>query len=77
MQRGRNLQSQVNAGISEELRLVVLNRDRWRCQNCGSMQNLEVHHLIFRSHGGQDLEENLITLCCGCHSKLHQNDTSQ
>jgi 5-methylcytosine-specific restriction endonuclease McrA len=27
----------------------VLERDDWRCQNCGSMQNLQVHHLKFRS----------------------------
>jgi HNH endonuclease len=27
------------------------------------MQNLEVHHLGFRSCGGNDSEENLITLC--------------
>jgi hypothetical protein len=28
------------------LRLQVLERDGWRCQQCGSMKNLEVHHLL-------------------------------
>jgi len=23
----------------------ILERDHWRCQNCGSMANLHVHHL--------------------------------
>jgi 5-methylcytosine-specific restriction endonuclease McrA len=50
----------------------VLRRDGWRCQNCGSMVNLEVHHQEFRSQAGDDSEENLITLCAACHSLLHR-----
>ena len=26
----------------------------------------------FRSQGGDDSEENLITLCAGCHSLVHR-----
>ncbi len=36
-----------------ELREQVLRRDSWRCQFCGSMTNLEVHHQQFRSHSGR------------------------
>jgi 5-methylcytosine-specific restriction endonuclease McrA len=32
-----------------ELHRQVLERDGWRCQVCGGMQNLQVHHLKFRS----------------------------
>ena len=32
----------------ETLRLQVLRRDGWRCQSCGTMSNLEVHHKQFR-----------------------------
>jgi len=63
--------SQLDPGISEQLKLEVLKRDSWRCQLCGSMQQLEVHHRVFRSHGGKDAEENLVTLCHSCHSALH------
>ena len=49
----------------------VLRRDGWRCQSCGSMSNLEVHHREFRSHSGSDLEENLITVCTVCHAAVH------
>jgi len=42
-----------------------------RCQACGTMANLEVHHLEFRSHAGDDAESNLITLCNACHSSVH------
>ncbi|MGH9517131.1 MAG: HNH endonuclease [Terriglobales bacterium] len=50
----------------------VLKRDGWRCQNCGTMTSLEVHHQKFRSHSGDDSKENLITLCTSCHSKWHK-----
>ena len=53
------------------LRQKVLLRDGWRCQACGAMRNLEVHHQRFRSHSGGDVEDNLITLCASCHGKLH------
>jgi len=55
------------------LREHVLRRDSWRCQVCGSMTNLEVHHKQFRSHSGEDQEDNLITLCFNCHSSLHRS----
>jgi 5-methylcytosine-specific restriction endonuclease McrA len=53
------------------LRQQILHRDGWRCQSCGTMSNLEVHHLEFRSHSGVDAEENLITLCAACHAMRH------
>ncbi len=53
------------------LQLRVLQRDGWRCQSCGSLINLQVHHRKFRSHGGNDCEDNLITLCNACHKTLH------
>ena len=57
----------------ESLRQQVLRRDGWRCQSCGTMSNLEVHHKQFRSHSGDDSEENLITLCTACHNETHNN----
>jgi ATP-dependent DNA helicase RecQ len=56
----------------ESLRQQVLRRDGWRCQSCGTMSNLGVHHKQFRSHSGDDSEENLITLCSACHSSVHE-----
>jgi 5-methylcytosine-specific restriction endonuclease McrA len=55
-----------------ELHRQVLERDGWRCQVCGSMQNLQVHHLKFRSQSGGDVEQNLITLCAECHARMHR-----
>jgi 5-methylcytosine-specific restriction endonuclease McrA len=63
--------------LYEQLRNHVLQRDGWRCQACGTMSNLEVHHKEFRSQSGDDSEQNLITLCVVCHASLHQNRTFQ
>jgi ATP-dependent DNA helicase RecQ len=56
----------------ESLRQQILRRDGWRCQSCGTMSNLEVHHQQFRSHTGHACEENLITLCTPCHATAHR-----
>jgi 5-methylcytosine-specific restriction endonuclease McrA len=55
----------------EQIRKEVLRRDGWRCQSCGAMSNLEVHHKEFRSQSGHDSEHNLITLCNACHATVH------
>jgi len=61
----------LDATSYRELHRQVLERDGWRCQNCGSM-HLQVHHLKFRSQAGGDVEQNLITLCPECHARMHR-----
>lgn len=58
----------------EKLRQKVLRRDGWRCQGCGARQQLQIHHKEFRSHSGDDSEENLITLCDHCHKLVHGSE---
>src|SRR5438309_12130426 len=53
------------------LRLATLKRDGWRCQSCGSSVGLEAHHITPRSKLGDDVEENLITLCWKSHWQIH------
>ena len=51
---------------------AIRNRDNYTCQCCGKKNiRLEVHHIIYRSNGGTNDENNLITLCENCHSKVH------
>jgi len=61
----------------ESLRQKILRRDGWRCQSCGTISNLEAHHKQFRSHSGDDSEQNLITMCAAvprhCTSPLKRN----
>jgi ATP-dependent DNA helicase RecQ len=76
MNGGRSKASdlRLDAEAYEKLRQQVLRRDGWRCQSCGAMSNLEVHHLEFRSHSGDDSELNLITLCNACHARRHRGN---
>ena len=67
-------QKGLNYGFANT-KATVLNRDNYTCQHCkGKSKNnkLEVHHIIFRSQGGSDDENNLIVLCKSCHDKLHK-----
>lgn len=52
--------------------LAVLTRDGWKCRNCGFRQTLHVHHVRYRSHGGEDDVPNLITICAECHDAIHK-----
>jgi len=42
------------------------------CQFCGRVGYTERHHIIPRSRGGEDTEENRIDLCVYCHGKAHE-----
>jgi 5-methylcytosine-specific restriction endonuclease McrA len=58
--------------IPEEVRKAVYKRDDYKCRNCHTTKYLELHHIIFRSQGGKDIEENLVTLCNRCHRWAHK-----
>jgi 5-methylcytosine-specific restriction endonuclease McrA len=48
------------------------------CELCGSWQNIDPpHHIIFKSQGGHDTPENLITLCRDCHDNAHGKGKSK
>ena len=54
----------------------IFERDEWRCQapGCSARRRLEAHHIIFKSAGGTDDPENLITLCHAHHRHgIHEN----
>jgi len=56
-------------------RLVILERDGYKCRLCGSSSNLQVHHIKY-SNGKNAWEYpnlDLITLCKECHSKVHSD----
>lgn len=52
----------------KELRRLVHERDGDACVLCGWPYDLDCHHVVFRSGGGEDVSTNLITLCRKCHS---------
>jgi 5-methylcytosine-specific restriction endonuclease McrA len=51
------------------LRESILERDSRSCVLCGSATHLHVHHIDLDKTN--DHPENLVTLCEGCHARVH------
>lgn len=67
--------------IPDPIRGAVLKRDKYRCNQCGWSHNdwnrsdprhLELHHKKEHAQGGENTEENLITVCTVCHDDIHR-----
>lgn len=61
------------------LREYILHRDGHKCQNpnCNNKdkeQILEIHHIKYKSLGGVDNKNNLITLCNKCHTSPNHKE---
>lgn len=58
-----------------DVRYFVFDRDNYTCQACGKSKDkvLHTHHIVYKSLGGTDRADNLITICTECHtSKNHK-----
>jgi 5-methylcytosine-specific restriction endonuclease McrA len=55
--------------VARATRRLVLNRDNYRCTECGETRDLQVHHIVPRQLGGPDEPSNLVTLCAACHRR--------
>lgn len=69
--------------IPDDVRSEVLRRDGYRCRECkwshdewnpSDPRHLELHHIEHHAKGGENVEENLKTLCTVCHDKLHKKE---
>lgn len=51
-------------------RYYVFARDNYTCQCCGKSKDkiLQTHHIVYRSNGGTNRVDNLITVCTDCHT---------
>jgi hypothetical protein len=67
--------------IPDDVRREVLRRDGYRCLECdwshqewnpSDPRHLELHHIRHHVKGGENLKENLTTLCNVCHDKVHR-----
>lgn len=55
--------------ISPRLRKSVMERDAYRCVNCGSHKDLGLDHIFPESKGGLTVERNLQVMCRPCNSR--------
>lgn len=69
--------------ITDDVRSEVLRRDGYSCRECkwshdewnpSDPRHLELHHVKHHVKGGDNVEENLKTLCTVCHDKLHRKE---
>jgi hypothetical protein len=60
-------------GLPAAIRRAVLLRDRMRCRapGCRRRRYVDVHHIHPRELGGAHARSNCITLCTGCHDRVH------
>jgi hypothetical protein len=66
----------MSAGIPAAVRTIVLSRAGGKCERCGRLADVELHHRKFRSRGGRHIMSNLVALCgwgnhTGCHGWAH------
>lgn len=67
--QGVDYQQGKTYGFYDE-RYFVFARDNYTCQCCGKSKDkiLQTHHIIYRSNGGTNRVDNLITICTDCHT---------
>lgn len=69
--QGTDYQHGKKYGLAN-LREAVFVRDKYACQICGKSVKdgviLHAHHIIYRSDGGTDRINNLLTVCDKCHT---------
>jgi hypothetical protein len=55
-------------------RTSIIERDGHCCRMCGLWVEVpHVHHVIYRSQGGKDVDANLVSLDWRCHAQVHSN----
>lgn len=55
--------------IANTVRLHVYQRDEFACVICGETDDLTLDHIVPYSHGGDDVPDNLRTLCRRCNTR--------
>jgi hypothetical protein len=57
----------------KELSQRVKEKAGWKCSECGSRENLEVHHLTYDRLFNECIED-LVCLCSQCHENRHREE---
>ena len=65
-----------NSATWQEARRQALERDMFLCRVCADehclcSDGLQVHHITYQRLGHEDVYNDLVSLCAGCHKKIH------
>ena len=80
MEIQKNKPIRLNRTAYRKLQEKVLERDDYTCQlglcrERGYTLPIDPpHHIVYKSRGGSDTMDNLITLCHYCHSQVHSKN---
>jgi hypothetical protein len=56
------------------VRAEVMKRAMGVCEQCGTRQASEVHHVRYPPWGTFDVPENMLAVCHPCHCEFHGKD---
>lgn len=74
---GWRLKKTPEKELTKEERERIIEERGSKCEQCGSVSDLTIHHVVPLSHGGTNRSNNLGVLCdkkdgTGCHNKYHR-----
>jgi hypothetical protein len=78
MINGRKYWIDMAAGRNLKEDAIVWERDEHKCSYCGNTDDLQIHHVTYRSKFGkrhrdsQELARNKVLLCARCHDLTHR-----
>ncbi|WP_396165117.1 HNH endonuclease [Corynebacterium sp.] len=61
----------------KQLRAKAERQLDYRCQHCGSEDNLELDHIVNDARGGTETLDNVQWLCKRCHGRKTQQEASE
>ena len=59
--------------LNKIMRESIIERDGGLCVICKS-QAVDLHHVMLKSHSGNNSSYNLVCVCRKCHSAIHRNN---
>ena len=57
-----------------EIRQRILKRSDGKCEKCGKMWRLQIHHINY-DRVGRELDSDLLAVCQPCHRAIHGIDS--
>lgn len=71
MSHDKDYTDYINSDAWFSVRELAFNHHGRFCKKCGGTNRLHVHHKTYRNFKKEDVENDLVPLCRGCHKGVH------